>query len=72
MNPSSIPASIREAREYALAEHGTVAEAREYADDMGFVFCEDCYAVSIPAPGYANDGHQCLTDGTADAYLLGG
>lgn len=72
MTTPTAPTSIREARAQNLAEHGTVEAAREYADDMGFVFCEDCYAVSHVVPYYANDGHQCLEDGTADRFKLPG
>lgn len=48
----------------------TGAEARTYADDMGFSICDDCGTTFIPAPGFVNDGHQCNDDGTKDEYRL--
>jgi len=47
---------------------------RERADalDLGFCFCEGCGTTYIPHPGYANNGHQCHEDGTADKYEIRG
>lgn len=50
--------------------YGTPEEAREYAEDLGGGFCETCHSVYHALPWYVNDGHQCLTDGTAEEFLL--
>lgn len=42
-----------------VGPYGTEAEAREYAEDLGAVYCERCGAVFHAQPGLPNDGHDC-------------
>lgn len=44
-------------------------DQRAEAEDMGYNICESCGVSSIPAPGYANEGHQCGDDGLKDEYI---
>lgn len=39
---------------------GAPDQARAYAEDMGFLYCDQCGAVVIPQPEIANSGHECL------------
>lgn len=62
--------SISDARAFNLRGYGSVDRARDEADELHVQFCGICYAVTMPLPGYVNDGHQCLTNGAVDKYLL--
>lgn len=41
-----------------VGPYGTEAEAREYAEDIGAVYCPACMTVFDPQPGLPNDGHD--------------
>lgn len=70
MSTPDYPATIEEARAQNHAAYGPPDVARAYAEDIDGGFCEDCHGVFDIKPHFANDGHQCLADGTADAYLI--
>ena len=54
------PRSPDEIRAQNHRHYGTPTEAREYAEDQGGVFCEDCHVVFEPAPENENLGHRCF------------
>lgn len=48
----------------SMPERGTYEtpeEARDYADDMGFTYCEKCGSVVIPQPDDVYDDHECAS-----------
>ena len=57
MTTSAVDAA--DARAYSHTVYGTPDEAREYADDMGAVFCEACHGIYHAQPGLPGDGHDC-------------
>ena len=70
MSTPGYPATIEDARTLNHAAYGPPDVARAYAEDIDGGFCEDCHIVYDIKPAFANDGHQCLEDGTTDRYLL--
>lgn len=55
----STSTALTAARARNRAMYGNPDEAREYADDMGDVYCELCHGIYHAQPGLPNDGHDC-------------
>lgn len=69
-DPRRTYGTIAAARFHNELVYGPPSTARDDAADMGAVFCENCHGTYTPLSGYVREGHQCLTDGTDDAYVL--